>query len=275
MDRRNFPANDRVACESLRGRHPHHTYVVGTHQQVVTPLTDLRAAPNGSRERQLILGDDVTVYDEHDGWSFVRAVYDGYVGYVQSTHLGTPRPVTHWVIRPLAHAYSSPDFKSPEIGLLPMGARLRQLSEEAKFIETPNGWIPKPHIAPLTSVGDDPVAVAQQFVHTPYLWGGNTALGIDCSGLVQLALRLCGIAAPADSDQQMDRLGYLATEGGRERNDLLFWRGHVAWVLDADHILHANAFHMRVSIEMFDTACVRIKAQGDGEMIAHKRLSQG
>ncbi|MGB1209466.1 MAG: C40 family peptidase, partial [Paracoccaceae bacterium] len=143
---------------------------------------------------------------------------------------------------------------------------------EGRFAQTSLGHIPTQHLAPLPHAFPDPAAVAELFLGTPYLWGGNSRWGIDCSGLVQAAFLACGIPCPGDSDQQQAALGpRLPPQTPKQRGDLLFWRGHVAWVVDAQTLLHANAHHMAVAHEPIETAILRIAAQGDGPMTAHIR----
>jgi len=272
MDRRERPANEHVACETLRDVLEHHTYVAGVPRKVGHVLCDLCDAPGGRRDRQLVLGDLVTEYDARGGWSFVRSVHDGYVGYVKSDGLDGVKSHTHWVTSRFATLYTDPDFKSPDCGLLPLGAQVTVSSEAKGYMRCDLGWIADQHVRPISECADDPVGVAEKLLGTPYLWGGNSSFGIDCSGLVNIALKLCGYAAPADSDQQMRNLGDPVQTGNYVRNDLLFWRGHVAWVYDERHILHANAHHMAVTLERIDEAIPRIRSKGDGEIIAHKRI---
>lgn len=139
------------------------------------------------------------------------------------------------------------------------------------FTETSIGFVPSQHLAPLADRAPDPVAVAEALVGTPYLWGGNSSFGIDCSGLVQIALRACGADCPGDSDLQEAVFASLAAPDYRRRGDLLFWKGHVGWIAGPDLLLHANAYHMAVAYEDLDTAIRRITAQGDGPVTSHVR----
>ncbi|GFE49224.1 hypothetical protein So717_09770 [Roseobacter cerasinus] len=241
--------------------------------QIAVPLTDLCRTPGGARDRQLLCGDAVTVLGQQDGWSLLRASKDGYCGYVQSAALSEAQDPTHHVTARSTHAYTAPDMKSPERHSLSFGSRITALSESATFVETALGHIPRQHLHRVHNIATDPVAIAELFLGTPYLWGGNSVWGIDCSGLVQAACLACGLPCPGDSDQQEDQLGaHLPPGSDYARNDLLFWKGHVAWVLTADTLLHANAGHMAVARESIDAAISRIAAQGDGPVTAHKRL---
>lgn len=270
MDRRTHPANAHAACRSLAGRIVHDNFVDPEQRALCVPVADLCDAPNGKRDRQLLFGDRVNVIDTRDNWAFVQSLYDDYVGYVPSNSLGAVQDVTHVVVAQKTHIYERPDFKSRNIGWLPMAAQVRCDGQTGKFLLCNMGWIPVQHMSVRTERPKDPVAVAMCLWGVPYLWGGNSVQGIDCSGLVQLSMKLCGLTAPADSDQQQ-RLGYDATDPPH-RGDLLFWRGHVAWVLDRDNILHANAASMSVTIENRSDAISRIEAQGDGPIVAHRRL---
>lgn len=270
MDRRLTPANGRVAALHLAGSVEAAQYLAGWPMSVAVPVADLRAVPDGPRDRQLLLGAVVTVFEDRDGWCFVQAA-DGYVGYVLSGHLAVEATPTHFVATAATHAYADEDFKSRDLLHLPFGARVTVTDERKRFLETSYGFVPKKHLRPLDQPMQDPVTVAQLHFGVPYLWGGNSSLGIDCSGLVSAGLRACGIACPADSDMQRDALG-AAFDGAYQRGDLIFWKGHVGLMVDADTLIHANAHHMAVVYEPIQTAILRIAAQGDGEVIAQKRL---
>ncbi len=272
-DPRLTPANARVAAERLRGTIDAARYSDGAARQLSVPVADLLHAPGGKRERQVVSGESLTVYDDLDGWSFVELARDGYVGYLRSEQLADPVEPTHVVITRTTHLYPAPDLKSREICALSHLSRLQVIAEHGRFAQTPAGFVPRAHLAPLAQPARDPVAVAELYLGTPYLWGGNSGFGIDCSGLVQAACLACGIPCPGDSDLQQAALGDDLTEDtDLRRGDLLFWKGHVAWVADEARLIHANAFHMAVGYENTDTAINRIQAQGDGPVTARKRL---
>ncbi len=270
-DRRQHPANGRVAALHLQGQVTADRFVQGTAAQVAVPVADLLDAPEGARERQKLLGEAVTVYEDRAGWSFVQGA-DGYTGYIISTALRAPDQPTHRVASFATHAYHAADLKSGDRCSLPFGARVRVTDERKAFAETPQGFVPKGHLRPLERPFGDPVTLAQLHFNVPYLWGGNSTRGIDCSGLVQAAFLACDLPCPADSDMQCDALGQpLAEDAPRQRGDLIFWEGHVGIMVDADTLIHANAHHMAVAYEPLDRAIRRIEAQGDGAVIARKR----
>jgi cell wall-associated NlpC family hydrolase len=258
----------------LQGQVEADAFVAGAARQVVAPLADLLRAPQGKRDRQLLRGAAVTVYEERDGWAYLQAQADDYVGYVRTASLGEAEQMTHWVAAPASHAYSEPDIKSPEIMPLYFGAPLRVVSHMPKFYETDDGhYVPKPALRPLDRRFTDPATVAQLFFGAPFLWGGNSFAGIDCSGLIQAALLAAGQTCPGDSDQQEAALGRAMDDGEPlERGDLVFWRGHVAMAVDHETLIHANAFTMSVAYEPAAQAIKRIAAQGDGPVTSRKRL---
>ncbi len=277
MDRRVTPANGRVALSGLRGQVEAERFVDGEPRRVAVPVVDLLRAPSGSRDLQLQLGQPVTLIEERDGWAFVQSDVQGYVGYLPATALTAAVPApSHMVRGRMTHAYSQPDFKSAEAAALSFGAQVLVTDVTDRFALTQLGFVPLRHLTPLDALplATHLVDIAERFLDTPYLWGANTAFGIDCSGLVLLAHRACGLPCPRDSDQQEATLGETLPPGTPPlRGDLLFWKGHVAWVADPQTLLHANAFHMAVALDPMAEAIARIAAQGDGPVTRHARLT--
>ncbi|WP_372570947.1 C40 family peptidase [Ruegeria jejuensis] len=272
-DPRLTPMNARVAAAHLRDVPEGVRRVEGSARQINLPVVDLLRSPEGKRDRQLLYGETLRVFEERDGWAFVQADKDGYVGYLPGTSLSVLQPATHWVSAPATHAYDAADMKSPDLATLSFGSLVTVTGSATGFAETPLGFVPKVHLSEIDTCMTHPVAVAAGFLGTPYLWGGNSRCGIDCSGLVQAALLACGTTCPGDSDLQQADLGKTLPDGTPpKRGDLLFWKGHVAWVADPQTILHANAAHMAVAYEPIQAAIERIQAQGDGPVTAHKRL---
>ena len=267
LDPRTHPFRPEIAAKHLEGQVEAARFVEGMRYQVVEPMAPLRRTP--SREARLdtqaLLGEAVTVYETTDsGWAWGQLETDGYVGWLPANALDIAGAApTHKVAVPRTLAFPGPDIKLTPLTGLPMGALLTVVSQDERFAVTSMGWhVPIAHIAPLKARAPDFVAVAEQFLHTPYLWGGKSALGLDCSGLVQVALQAAGIPCPRDSDMQELALGKLSTLGELSRGDLVFWKGHVAIARDADTLLHANAYHMLVAIEPAVDAVARIKAAG-------------
>jgi cell wall-associated NlpC family hydrolase len=272
-DRRLLPSNGRVALESLRDSVAADRYLAGEWQRVTAALTDICAAPNGQRDRQVPMGTRVLVLEVRDGWAFCQAERDGYVGYVAAAALGPDAAATHWVAAPATHLYPAPAMKQREVAALTLGARLTVTGTEGQFLRTDAGqFAPVQHLRALGDWFEDPVAVAESLLGTPYLWGGDSRSGIDCSGLVQAAHLACGIPCPADSDLQAAGFGDpLPHDAPLQRGDLLFWKGHVALVAGPDRIIHANAHHMAVAYEGTEDAIRRIRDGSYGEVIARRR----
>lgn len=272
-DRRLTPANARVAAAHLAEAEATLTRVRGTAKQVARPVADLCRAPGGARDRQLLWGEIVDVYEDRAGHSFVQARKDSYVGYLESAALAPEEPSTHWVSAPACHVYEAADIKSPDRLSLSFGSRVRVLAEQGTMAETPHGFIPRVHLRRIDDLMDDPAKVAALFLGTPYLWGGNSRFGLDCSGLVQAALIACGRPCLGDSDLQQAALGRdVPDPADLRRGDLLFWKGHVAMVVDEHRLIHANGHHMAVVHEPIRATIERIRTQGEGPVTAHKRL---
>lgn len=242
--------------------------------QIITPVVDLLDRPGGARVRQLLFGEPVVALGQKDGAYLVEALRDGYRGFVDPATLGPRHAPSHKVSVLATHLYAGPDLKSPDLASLSFGAQLCLTGQDGAFFVTQDGrFVPSAHVARAHLKFRDPVAVAELFLGTPYLWGGNSRLGIDCSGLVQTALLACGHACPGDSGDQERSLGRPVAEGQPPaRGDLLFWKGHVALLADAGTLIHANAHHMAVTFEPLTEARRRISDQGGGDVTALRRL---
>jgi cell wall-associated NlpC family hydrolase len=279
-DPRLTPARPDLAAKYLEGKVAAARFVTGEDFEIADALAPMRSGPSCDAElsTQALKGERVTIYDRNvEGFAWGQLNSDGYVGWLPDSALAKPAaPPTHKIIAVRTFAFPGPSIKLPPVDTLVMGAMINVVRAEAPFAVTREGWyLPLPHIGSIERHAEDFVAVAERFVGTPYLWGGKSSFGIDCSGLVQVSLNAAGTGCPRDSDMQQDGLGRALDPAEPEklqRGDLIFWIGHVAIVRDADSIVHANAHHMATVIENTKDAIARIKSAGS-EITAIKRLT--
>ena len=275
-DRRTYLANHRVAHENLP-KYPDGAEVTdGVLRSIAHPVADLLSSPDGKLDRQMLFGDvflELDV-DPTTGFAFGQALDGHYVGYVDKNALGDAFWQTHIVTTFGAHIYEEPDLKSPMRQPLPFLSVLSVEAEENGFgLLEEGGYVPMQQVAPKTWSEPDYVATALRFLDVPYLWGGDSNWGLDCSGLVHAALRAAQIECPRDSDQQEAELGKpLETFDVLQRGDLVFWKGHVGLMCDAEKIVHANGHHMAVTQENFEEVRERIEIQSFGSVTSIKRL---
>ncbi|WP_298259201.1 NlpC/P60 family protein [uncultured Litoreibacter sp.] len=272
-DPRITPANGRIASSHLRGLIESPNFADGEETQCGAAFADITGKPEGRRTSQLIYGDMFTVYERRGGFAFGQAAHDGYCGYVNESLLDRPHDVTHWVAMPFTHIYPGPNMKLMNNGGLYLGSEVQVMDEEGSWSRLSNGgFVPTMHLLPISHRMDDPVTIADLHLGTPYLWGGGTRHGIDCSGLVQVSWRCCGLECSRDSDMQEAELGQPVDLSKAQRGDLVFWKGHVALVSGDNMIIHANAHHMAVAYEPLSNAIARIEAAGGGPVTSVKRI---
>ncbi len=279
-DPRLTPARPDLAASSLRGQVEAERFAEGVPRVVLAPVADLRRHPraDASLDTQALCGAALTLFDEREGWSWVQLAADNYVGYVASDAIGpTGATPTHRVVANRTFVYPAPDMKTAVRAALPLDAAVAVADAEGAYARLADGgFVYAAHLAPLSRVAEDFVAVAERLLHVPYLWGGRSPLGIDCSGLVQLSLACSGHAAPRDTPRQEEAIGRplkLTPEfDGLQRGDLVFWAGHVGIMRDATTLLHANAHHMSVASESLRSAAARILSNARSPVTSLRRI---
>jgi hypothetical protein len=275
FDPRITPARPDLAARHLEGKVTAARFAAGEEREVIDAQAPLRAhpAPDAPLMTEALMGERVTVYDFNDeGWAWGQLAADGYVGWLPASALLAPRVApTHKVTALRTLVFPGPSIKLPPVTMPPLGSRIAVTREQDRYAISPIGFVPAAHLAPLDQRENDFVAVAERFLGTPYLWGGKTNYGLDCSGLVQIALNACGLRCPRDSDMIERAMGHAIDITQARRGDLVFWKGHMAIVCDEATLVHANAFHMAVAIEPIGEAIARIAAS-DGRVTSVKRL---
>lgn len=251
---------------------PH--YAAPVARRCVAASAMVRGAPDAGAGAitELLRGEAFHALDTRSGWAWGYCGHDHYVGYVPMDALGEPDDASH-VTRSAAPVFAAADFKAPVTALLPAGARLSGAGE-GDYLVTGDGFIHVRHIRALAAHEADWVAVAERYLGMAYVWGGRGGLGIDCSGLIQMALGACGIATPRDTDQQADAVGEALTESETlRRGDIIFFPGHAGLMLDGERLIHANSFWMAVTIEPLADIIARFAAEHEEPVTARRRIT--
>ncbi|MEO8300748.1 MAG: C40 family peptidase [Rhizomicrobium sp.] len=270
-DKRVTPARPDLAAAHLKGVVDAPRYAEGEKFSVCLGRASLRLRPGNeaAQDSELLFGEIFTVYDSAQGWAWGQAANDLYVGYVSQDELAQPFKTEARVSALMAPVFSAADLKTPVRDLLPLNAAVPVLAREGDYVNIGPGFVHRQHLA--AEAQTDFVAIAERFLGVPYVWGGKTLAGLDCSGLVQTALQAVGQAAPRDTDMMEKALGQPASISSVRRGDLIFWKGHMGVMLDEARLLHANAFHMTVAIEPLAEAVSRID-NAVGPVTSIKRL---
>jgi hypothetical protein len=281
FDPRLFPARPDLAAAHLKGRVAADRFVVGTQKRVISTTTPMRRTPAHDLpvDTEVLYGEHVMVYETtEEGWAWGQLELDQYVGWISASALGDPGLApTHRVTALRTFLFPAPDIKLPPLYALSFASRVAVVREVVAFAVTDtDGFVPKCHLAPIDRVEPDFIATARRFMGVPYLWGGRSSLGIDCSGLVQISLQAAGIACPRDSDMQAGfgkPVVFAGDPASLRRGDLVCWKGHIGIVAEPGRLIHGNAFHMQVVEEPLVEAIARIKQAGL-EVTAVRRIAQ-
>ena len=277
LDRRLTPARSDLAASYLKGQVEADCFKDGAPMEVRECIVDVRREPrpDAAVDTQVLFGERVEVYDEEEGWVWVQLDNDQYVGWIAANTLWSKlsRP-THRVCVPRTFIYPRPSIKLPPLLALPLGAGVEVIERRGDFWMTTNScFIYASHLTQLDESFPDFVAIAEKLLNAPYLWGGKSWMGIDCSGLVQLSLLMRGYKAPRDSDLQEQQVGKpIDYNAGLQRGDLIFWKGHVGIMRDESTLLHANGTHMLVSSEPLSLVRDRNLQAGAGDITSYRRL---
>ena len=235
-------------------------YVEPAIHQCILGVVPVYKEPNDKTPRvtEIRYGEFVDVFEEReDGYIWLQNRNDRYVGYIRGEGAlnVSIAALMNRVCALHSFVYAEPDIKSPVIDRLTLGSFVSLDGEVGDFYPMASGgYIFKKHVAPTDEAQtQDYVFTAGQLLNVPYLWGGRTTLGIDCSGLVQLALDMAGIDCPRDSDQQRELFGHPLPCHWRDivwkRGDLVFFKDHVGIMTGHEHMIHANAHAMQVTVE--------------------------
>lgn len=275
LDRRVNAIRGDLADVALAGRYfaPHYSCPQALSLRFPRTAIRLKADPESTAVSELLHGELFQAIDVAGGWAWGYSAHDHYVGYVPVSLLGVPLQPTHVVTVPAALVFAEANIKSAEQARLPMGSRVAG-EVEGNFLKTGSGFIHLRHLSAMDAVESDPVSIAERLTGAPYLWGGRSSDGLDCSGLVQLCLSLCGVAAPRDTDQQMAALGEEIEPGGElRRGDIIFFPGHVGFMADGEKLIHANAHWMQVTTEPLADVVKRLEDGCALPVLARRRIS--
>ncbi len=278
LDPRLYAYRPDLADSRLKDRVSAGRFVEGRRLQVINPLIGVHKAPrfDAMQTSQALMGETLRVFEVQEGWAFIQLERDGYVGYVSagalSSNVASP---THRIAMPSTFLYPAPNIKSQPVTVLTMNVTVTVTGGDEKFAQISGGqFVCRRHLKPVGEPERDFVAVAEMFIHAPYYWGGKSVHGLDCSGLLQLALEACGIACPRDTDMQEERLGkqLLVNDlDGLIRGDIVFWKSHAGIMTDERTLLHSNGYHMTTLTEPLREAVARIGASGN-QVTSIKRL---
>ena len=274
LDPRRHAYREDLAAKSLEGRVEALRFVDGQTYQVCAPHTGVRRqpGPDAPLDTEALMGEQFTIYEKTEGWAWGQLERDGYVGYVSQVDLSSDILIpTHRISGILVLVYAAPSALSAPVYHLSFNALVTVIGEHDAFAElATGGFVGKKYLAKTDSFDRDYIAAAQRFLNLPYLFGGKSALGLDCSGLVQNVMQAAGYNVPRDSDMQAAEIGQRLEISkdlkDLQRGDVVFWPQHVGLMVDGATIIHASATNMSVALEPVETVAER--SRKDGPIVA-------
>lgn len=252
-------------------------YTDGSPARIGLPVVPSRLLPDRARPRdtEYLLGEPITVLDRADGWAWVKSRRDGYVGYIDADAVlfGAPDP-THKVCALRSHLYPAPELKRYALAALSFGAQVTVIDRTERWAQIADGqWLYAAHLQEVGTCDERPADTALRFREVPYLWGGRSSEGMDCSALIQFCLEACGNPCPRDTDMQEAALGTTVDpDGPLLSGDLVFWPGHVGMMIDAARVVHCNATDMATRVWTLDALRAHIEAVEGHPVRSVKRL---
>ena len=220
---------------------------------------------------QIVLGQSFVVLKKTKKWLKIKIKEDGYKGYIKNKEFLSFLKSTHKIHTLKAKIYKFPNTQK-KICELPFGSKIKVTDRKLNFLRFSKGWINKKDVKPISYKEKDPFKKINLFRNIKYKWGGKSFKGIDCSGLVQICLNFNNIFCPRDAKDQVNYFKKNINLKRIKKNDILYWKGHVAVALSKKQLIHAYGPLKKTVIMDIDKTLKRIKQTADLNLNKIKRI---
>ncbi len=222
---------------------------------------------------QLLYGDTFKKIKQYRYWLKIKNNSDNYIGYIKNKKFSSNHKNTHKVCVLFSNLYSKPNSKKKIGKKISFGSKIKVTNQKGNFFKFDNLWIKKKNLKKISFKEKDTFRNINKFINIKYKWGGKHFTGVDCSGLIQLFLNFNNKFCPRDTKDQIKYFKKKIKLNRLRKNDLIFWKGHVALAISKKKLIHGYGPSKKVVIMPIKKTIDRIYKTANLKVIGIRRIT--